>query len=107
LHRPLAVLQEMMRVGRRGIVSFPNFGYWRVRLDLGVRGRMPVTARLPYRWYDTPNIHLFTIQDFADWAEEACVRIVKGYALAEGKIMEIQVADNLYAEEALFIIERP
>ncbi|MCX7935525.1 MAG: methionine biosynthesis protein MetW [Planctomycetota bacterium] len=105
LRRPREVLREMMRVGRRGIVSFPNFGYWRVRLDLGVRGRMPVTARLPYRWYDTPNIHLFTVQDFVDWAEEDHFRIAAGYALAEGQIREIQVSDNLYAEEALFIIE--
>ena len=63
-HRPALVLDEMMRVGRVGIVSFPNFGHWRLRWSLAVRGRMPVSTSLPYRWFDTPNIHLCTIRDF-------------------------------------------
>lgn len=63
-HRPALVLQEMMRVGRVGIVSFPNFGHWRLRWSLAARGRMPTSRSLPYRWYDTPNIHLCTIRDF-------------------------------------------
>ena len=63
-HRPALVLQEMMRVGRVGIVSFPNFGHWRLRWSLAARGRMPTSRSLPFRWYDTPNIHLCTIRDF-------------------------------------------
>ena len=63
-HRPALVLQEMMRVGRVGIVSFPNFGHWRLRWSLAARGRMPTSRSLPYHWYDTPNIHLCTIRDF-------------------------------------------
>ncbi len=63
-HRPALVLHEMMRVGRVGIVSFPNFGHWRLRWSLAARGRMPVSTSLPYRWFDTPNIHLCTIRDF-------------------------------------------
>ncbi|MSO45117.1 MAG: methionine biosynthesis protein MetW [Thermoleophilia bacterium] len=63
-HRPALVLHEMMRVGRVGIVSFPNFGYWRLRWSLAARGRMPTSRSLPYQWYDTPNIHLCTIRDF-------------------------------------------
>ena len=63
-HRPALVLQEMMRVGSVGIVSFPNFGHWRLRWSLAAKGRMPVSRSLPYRWYDTPNIHLCTIRDF-------------------------------------------
>ena len=106
LHRPVAVLKDMLRVGRRGIVSFPNFAYWRVRLDLGVRGRMPVTQYLPYRWYDTPNIHLFTLQDFLEWTAESRVRVVEGYVLAEGVTRALQPDDNLYAEEALVIVEK-
>jgi methionine biosynthesis protein MetW len=106
LHRPAEVLREMLRVGRRGIVSFPNFGYWRVRLDLAVRGRMPVTEWLPHRWHNTPNIHLFTLQDFLDWADAESVRIVEGYVLVEGQVRQIQVADNLYAEEALVVVEK-
>ncbi len=69
--RPALVLHEMMRVGRVGIVSFPNFGHWRLRWSLAARGRMPVSTSLPYRWFDTPNIHLCTIRDFESllWAE--------------------------------------
>ncbi len=106
LQQPAVVLNEMLRVGRRGIVSFPNFGYWRVRLDLGVRGRMPVTEWLPHRWYDTPNIHLLTLQDFVDWAEEEDVHLVESYVLCEGQVRQIRPEDNFYAEEVLLVIER-
>jgi len=107
VQKPIKVLKEILRVGKHGIVSFPNFAYWRVRLDLAVRGRMPVTQYLPYRWYDSPNIHLFTIQDFLDWVEAAGVHIVKSYVFIEGQVRELkEAADNLYAEEALMVIER-
>lgn len=106
LHRPTAVLEEMLRVGRHGIISFPNFGYWRVRLELALRGRMPVTGVLPYRWYDTPNIHLLSLQDFVQWAGEHRVHIVEGHVLADGKVRRMQPEDNLYAEEVLFVIRR-
>jgi methionine biosynthesis protein MetW len=106
LRRPDEVLREMLRVGHHGIVSFPNFAYWRVRLDLGIRGRMPVTEWLPHRWYDTPNIHLFTLQDFLDWSAAEGVRIVEAHVLAEGQVRKLEAADNLYAEEALFVVER-
>lgn len=66
--RPAFVLQEMMRVAPAAIVSFPNFGHWRIRLSLMSRGRMPSSRVLPYSWYDTPNIHLCTIRDFEDLA---------------------------------------
>jgi methionine biosynthesis protein MetW len=106
LHRPLAVLTEMLRVGRHGIVSFPNFAYWRVRLDLAMRGRMPVTECLPDPWYETPNIHLFTLQDFLEWTRREGVRIVHGYALAEGQVRDLAEDDNLYAEEVLLFTEK-
>jgi methionine biosynthesis protein MetW len=106
LQRPVEVLREMLRVGRHGLVSFPNFAYWRVRMDLGVRGRMPVTEWLPHRWYDTPNIHLFTLQDFLDWAEDDGVQIVESWVLVEGQVRALGREDNLYAEEALVVIER-
>jgi len=66
VHRPVLVLREMMRVGRLGVVSFPNFGHWRIRAQLALRGRMPVSRTLPYPWYETPNIHLCTIRDFEE-----------------------------------------
>jgi len=106
LHRPVAVLGEMLRVGRRGIVSFPNFGHWRVRLDLAVRGRMPISDRLPYRWHDTPNIHLFTLRDFLDWARQNRVRIVEAHALVDGAHRPLQPQDDLHAEEVLVVVEK-
>jgi len=65
MHRPKELLQEMMRVGKQGIVTFPNFAYWRNRWQIALRGKMPQSKQLPYQWYDTPNIHLCTIRDFA------------------------------------------
>lgn len=105
LHQPIEVLKSMLRVGRRCVVSFPNFGYWQVRMDLLVRGRMPQTGWLPYNWYDTPNIHCLSIQDFLGWTEVSGVNVVDGYVLNEGDVRKMQVSDNLYAEEALLIVE--
>ncbi len=70
------VVDEMLRVGREGIVTFPNFGYWRNRLQV-IRGNMPVSDNLPYKWFDTPNIHLCTITDFEDFCRSHGVRIVE------------------------------
>lgn len=105
LRRPAEVLKAMLRVGRRGFVSFPNFGYWRVRLDLALRGRAPRTEWLPHSWYDTPNIHNLSIQDFVLWCEKERVTIVEGHVLVEGEVRPLQTTDNLDAEEALIVIE--
>ena len=78
------LLKEMLRVGREGIVSFPNFGYWRVRLQL-MAGRMPVSPELPYQWYDTPNIHLFTLADFEAFCRGHGIRILDRVVLAGGR----------------------
>ena len=104
LHKPVEMLGEMLRVGRTCIVSFPNFGHWRVRLGLALHGRMPVTPRLPHRWHNTPNIHLCTLDDFLDWARESRVRVQKGYALAEGAVRPLTEHDNLHAEEVLLFL---
>ncbi len=106
LHRPIEVLKEMLRVGKCGIVSFPNFGYWRVRFNLFSKGRMPVTDWLPYQWHNSPNIHLFTLQDFKNWANEAGVHIIKGYAFAGQKVKSLSPKDNLFAEEALLVVQK-
>ena len=105
LMRPARVLEEMRRVGRRAIVSFPNFGYWRVRLDLAVTGRMPVTEWLPHRWHDTPNIHLFSIRDFQLYARENGLSLRETHVLADGVIRPFRTGDNLHAEEALCLFE--
>ena len=107
LKAPLPTLTEMLRVGRRGIVSFPNFGHWRVRFDLAVRGRMPVTRGLPYGWHDTPNIHLFTLADFLDWCGANEVAVNNSFGLVEGRIKTpLSPSDNLIVEEALLCLER-
>ncbi len=81
--RPAGVLRELMRVGRAGIVSFPNFGHWRLRVDLLSRGRMPVSGVLPYAWDETPNIHLCTLRDFEALLRRERVRTVRRTLLDE------------------------
>lgn len=105
LRRPDVIIAEMRRVGRRGIVTFPNFGFWRVRLDLAVRGRMPVTGWLPHRWYQTPNIHLFSLRDFIDYADEIGMRLISVHVLENGVSRPFRKGDNLYAEEAIVFFE--
>jgi methionine biosynthesis protein MetW len=100
------MLGEMLRVGRKGIVSFPNFAHWRVIVDLVAHGRMPVTPRLPYHWYDSDNIHPFTLQDFLDWVDASDVRIVAGHSFSEGSVRTLRPEDNLHAEEVLVVVER-
>lgn len=106
---PRTVLTELVRIGQRAIVSFPNFGYWRVRLSLLVRGRMPVNETLPYQWYDTPNIHFCTIRDFVALCRELDVRIVKATALnGFGQARALSASWrfwNLFGEQAVFLLE--
>jgi methionine biosynthesis protein MetW len=107
LHQPLRVLDEMLRVGRRGIVSFPNFAHWSVRIELGLGGRMPITGSLPFRWHDTPNIHLFSIRDFLDWARQSNTDVIEAHVLVQDGVRPIREEDNLMAEEVLFVVRRP
>lgn len=108
--RPRAVLDNMLRIGRRAIVSFPNFGHWRVRVELMFRGRMPRTPNLDHSWYDTPNIHLCTIRDFVELAEEIGARIERGVALDRSgvpiKIKAPWPLMNLFGAQAIFLLER-
>jgi methionine biosynthesis protein MetW len=106
LKDPIRVLDEMLRVGKRGIVSFPNFGHWKIRFDLATEGRMPVSPSLPYQWYDTPNIRVLTLTDFMDWCRANQVKVTAAYGLSGGKISPISEKDNLVTEEALFFLER-
>ncbi len=106
VHRPLLVLEEMLRVGRAGIVSFPNFGHWGIMASFVRTGRMPITPVLPYRWHDTPNIHLFTVNDFLDWTAARGVVVERGFAWADGRISAFRPEDGLRAEEVLFVVSR-
>ena len=108
LHRPAQALEEMLRVGSRAIVTFPNFGHWRVRSAL-LRGRMPVTPSLPERWHDTPNIHLCTVADFESLCTQRGWRITRR-ALLDRQHREghtIRLAPNLFAELAIYELQRP
>ena len=109
-HNPRAVMEELLRVGRRAIVSFPNFGHWRVRMSVMFGGRMPVTSTLSDAWFDTPNIHLCTVQDFIDLCRIMQVRIEAGFALdAMGQRLGFAATSkraNLLSEQALFVLTR-
>ncbi|MDB5559934.1 MAG: methionine biosynthesis protein MetW, partial [Enterovirga sp.] len=108
--QPRAVLEHMLRIGRRAIVSFPNFGHWRVRWELGVRGRMPVTENLPQTWYDTPNIHFCTIRDFVGLCREIGARMEDAHALdARGQPVRFHLPWwfwNLLGQQAVFLLRR-
>jgi len=97
------ILREMLRVGREAIVTFPNFGYWRHRWQV-IRGRMPVPDELPYQWYDTPNVHLCTIEDFEAFCNTHGVRILERLVLDEGR--PVTVLPNLRGSLAVFRFEK-
>lgn len=109
-HNPRIVLEELLRIGTRAIVSFPNFGYWRVRLSLLFSGRMPVTGVLANPWFDTPNIHLCTIADFIDLARTMNIKIEQSFALdSQGRRQGFHATAskaNLLSEQALFVLTR-
>jgi methionine biosynthesis protein MetW len=108
--RPRVVLEHMLRIGRRAIVSFPNFGHWRVRMQLLLLGRMPRATNLQYSWHETPNIHLCTIKDFVDLAEEVGAVIERGMALdragAPFRVAAPLPVMNLLGSQAIFLLKR-
>jgi len=108
VHRPKFVIREMLRAGKKAIVSFPNFGNWLVRLDLLFSGRMPKSDVLPFEWYDTPNIHLCTIKDFRILCSEMGIKIEREIYLknqdAENTGLLVRVAPNLFAGIAIYLI---
>ena len=105
---PREVLQQMLRVGKRAIVSFPNFAHWHVRLRLVFGGRMPETASLPYKWYDTPNIHLCSIDDFRALCRDMGVRVERAIVLNRNsrRINMPPFLANLFGEQAVFMLRR-
>ena len=107
---PREVLENLLRIGKRAIVSFPNFGYWRVRASLAVRGGSPRTRSLPHEWYDTPNIHFCTIRDFVRLCNNLDINIEKSLAINSRRwgsaIGSRTFAANLMGEQALFLLKR-
>lgn len=105
--RPDIVLQEMLRVGKKCIISLPNFGYWKVRLQLLLKGKMPVTKTLPYEWYDTPNIHLSAIKDFRQFCFDKKIKIKNQIFLnneGSNKFL-VNLLPNFFANLAIFTIQ--
>ena len=107
---PEIVIRELLRVGKKAIVTIPNFGHWRVRLNLLVKGTMPITESLPNDWYNTPNIHMCTIKDFVKFSKIINFRIFKSLALTNKNVSNIDNANlfykNLFAELGIFLIEK-
>lgn len=108
VHHPDEVLEEMLRIGRECVVTFPNFGHWRCRLHLATRGRMPVSKFMPYSWYDTPNIHFCTVRDFRALCRHRGIRIL-GQDMIGGEGGGSVLArrwPNLFATTAIYHISR-
>src|SRR5512147_763044 len=109
-YSPRHVLEQLLRIGKRAVVSFPNFGHWSVRAQLLFRGKMPKTDNLPDRWYDTPNIHLCTIKDFLDLCRDAGAKVERVVALnAYGTKLGVSMPlfmQNLFGEQAVFLLSR-
>ena len=107
---PVEVLENLLRIGKRAIVSFPNFGYWRVRASLAIKGKMPLTKSLPDNWYNTPNIHFCTIKDFVLLCNERSIIIEKKIALNSNNSLVPQISisfgGNLMGEQVIFLIHR-
>ena len=107
---PEIVIRELLRVGKKAIVTIPNFGHWKVRLDLLIQGRMPVTKTLPNEWYNTPNIHMCTIKDFFKFSKVANFKIFKSLALINKNVSPINNSNfffkNLFSELGIFLIEK-
>ena len=107
---PETVIKELLRIGKKAIVTIPNFGFWRVRLHLLVKGTMPVTKNLPDEWYNTPNLHMCTIKDFYNFCQARTIKIDKSLAFHNEKTSSINVINlnikNLSAELGIFLIEQ-
>jgi methionine biosynthesis protein MetW len=97
------IVLEMLRVGRQGIVTFPNFGHWEARLQI-MAGRMPVSPALPYQWYDTPNVHLCTIRDFESFCSSHAIRVLERIVLSNGRTVTFM--PNLFGSLAVFRFEK-
>ena len=110
MYNPKQVLNELLRIGAKAIVSFPNFGHWRIRTQLLFKGKMPVTHELPYAWYDTPNIHFFTLKDFLEMCKMSNIYIERSIGLtSKGRQFEITsqtLTSNLITNEAIFLLSK-
>lgn len=103
MHNTESIVHEMLRVGREAIVTFPNFGYWRNRIQITF-GTMPVSKSLPYQWYDTPNVHLCTINDFDKFCEQHQVQVIERKVITDGQ--DVHVLPNLMGNLAMYRLRK-
>ena len=107
---PENVIKDLLRVGKKVIVTIPNFGHWKVRVDLLFKGEMPITKNLPYEWYNTPNLHMCTIQDFYNFCNNKGINIFKTISLNGQKTSKITSSNlkfkNLISELGIFLLEK-
>lgn len=103
--KPQDLLRQMLRVARQTLVVVPNFGHWRVRLQILLQGRAPMTTALPYDWYNTPNLHFLSMLDFRDLVEEMRLRVVREIPVIRGRPVPSAWAANLRADSALYVLE--
>ena len=106
---PEEVLNQLLRIGKQTIISIPNFGYWKIRLHLLFKGTMPITKNIPYQWYNTPNLHMCTIQDFVNFCNKKNIKIDRSMCLTNEKISEITNKNmnykNIFSQLGIFLIE--
>ena len=107
---PEKVLDELLRVGKKAIVTIPNFGNWRVRLNLLLKGTMPITETLPHKWYNTPNLHMCTIKDFSNFCDNKQINFIKSLALNKERVLNISKSNleirNFFSDLGVFLIEK-
>ena len=107
---PENVIKDLLRVGKKVIVTIPNFGHWKIRVDLLFKGEMPITKNLPYEWYNTPNLHMCTIQDFYNFCNSKGISIFKTISLNGKKTSKITSSNlkfkNLISELGIFLLEK-
>jgi methionine biosynthesis protein MetW len=103
---PEKVFKELLRVGKKVIVSFPNFAHWRCRAQLIFSGKAPVTKQLPLSWYDSPNIHFLSLKDFDEFCRKLGVKVEKKIPLSKAHLSPVRFAPNLFAEQVIYVTSK-
>ena len=107
---PEKVLDELLRVGKKAIVTIPNFGHWKVRVNLLLKGTMPITETLPHKWHNTPNLHMCTIKDFYNFCDIKKIKFIRSLALNKERVLSISRNNldirNFFSDLGIFLIEK-
>jgi methionine biosynthesis protein MetW len=106
LKNPEKVFKELLRVGKKVIVSFPNFAHWRCRAQLFLLGKAPVTRQLPFGWHDSPNIHFLSLKDFDEFCKKLGVKVEKKIPLSKTRLSPVRFAPNLFAEQVIYVTSK-